>query len=134
MKVKVQDLTGLALVWAVATNSDYREVHLVYGHHDPEKARVPTQVMVSLRKDSSFWFRLDGTWVVEMMNQYHIGAGWSTADKVWRATHATAVINAAPTVGDAVAKCWLRLRGVEEVELPPEFSASAYPSGGTYGY
>lgn len=134
MKVKVQDLTGLALVWAVAANSGYREVSFVFGHYDPAKAHIPTQVMVSQRPGEWFWFRPDGNWAVEKMSRFRIGAYPNILlGHDWLAVNAIGSYRGR-TLEEAVAKCWLDGQGVEEVELPSELSVSSYPPENEHGY
>ena len=140
MKVKVQNLTGLALVWAVAMNSGFREVRFVFGFHNPKKAKLPTQVMVSMKKDSSFVFFLNGSWVVEKMAAFRISAFpninlSAMPGRRWFAENRIGEAVTGDTITEAVAKCWLKTLGIYEVELPPELTAgSSYPPENEHGY
>lgn len=134
MKVKVQDLTGLALVWAVAANSGFHEVIFVFRYNDPRKEKPPTQVMVSRRPGEGFWFRLDGDWAVEKMKTFRIGVYPNILlGHDWLAVNAIGSYRGR-TLEEAVAKCWLDGQGVEEVELPPELLTSGYPPENEHGY
>lgn len=147
MKVKAQDLTGLALVWAVAMNSGFREVSFAFGYHDPAKAKVPTQVMVSEKKGSCYWFCLGGDWLLNTITAVGLSLG-ETKQKDWVAFkygddgHLTGLHFNGETPIEAVARFYLHLKGVKAVKLPKELEAlpseapqgSSYPPENEHGY
>jgi hypothetical protein len=133
--VQISNVSGVTLNWLVAKCEEYKSIIPGHGYHDPRKAHIITQILVSNKRHEAYNFDPAGDWhnSGDIVIREAIGTVpvWQTAsgtvggggEWIWKA-----FMNSpgrfeylGPTPQVAAMRCYVASRMGPEVDIPEEW-------------
>lgn len=124
--VKTSELTGSALDYAVAKAKGFKHIHYHGEGENKHGVRWRAQVMVSNRKDSSYWFNPSENWneAGPIIEREKIESVWFRPKAEWHAYYWSDEKlrpgGTGPTPLVAAMRCYVASKLGDEVEIPEE--------------